>query len=100
MVLYWQQRGRFCLNKCIDNLFGSLYTTSMEHPLIGNVDDLTTEQLQEKISELTKKLGIALRTGNGHLCNQLRMALETYNNKYQERLRGPGTPFNDVIDIS
>lgn len=72
----------------------------MEHPLIGNVDELTTEQLQEKISELTKKLGIALRTGNGHLCNQLRMALETFNNKYQERLRGSGTPFNDVIDIS
>ena len=46
----------------------------MEHPLISNVDDMTTEQLQEKISELTKKLGIALRTGNGHLCNQLRMA--------------------------
>ena len=72
----------------------------MEHPLIGNVDDMTTEQLQEKISELTKKLGIALRTGNGHLCNQLRMALETFNNKYQERLRGPGTPFDDAIDIS
>jgi hypothetical protein len=72
----------------------------MEHPLIGNVDDLTTEQLQEKISELTKKLGIALRTGNGHLCNQLRMALETFNNKYQERLRGSGTSFDDVIDIS
>ena len=72
----------------------------MEHPLIGNVDDLTTEQLQEKISELTKKLGIALRTGNGQLCNQLRMALETFNNKYQERLRGSGTPFDDVIDIS
>ena len=72
----------------------------MEHPLISNVDDMTTEQLQEKISELTKKLGIALRTGNAHLCNQLRMALETYNNKYQDRLRGPNTPFNDVIDIS
>jgi hypothetical protein len=72
----------------------------MEHPLIGSVDDLTTEQLQEKISELNKKLGIALRTGNNYLCDQLRMALETYNNKYQERLRGPATPFNDVIDIS
>lgn len=72
----------------------------MEHPLIGNVDDMTTEQLQEKISELTKKLGIALRTGNGHLCNQIRMALETFNNKYQERLRGSSASFNDVIDIS
>ena len=72
----------------------------MEHPLIGNVDDLTTEQLQEKISDLNKKLGIAYRTGNGYLCDQLRMALESYQNKYQERLRGPGTSFDEVIDIS
>ena len=72
----------------------------MEHPLVANLDDLSTEQLQEKISELTKKLGIAMRTGNGHLCNQVRMALESYQNKYQERLRGSGTPFDEVIDIS
>ena len=72
----------------------------MEHPLISDLNELSAEQLQEKISELTKKLGIAYRTGNGHLCNQLRMALESYNNKYQEKLRGPGTPFDDVIDIS
>ena len=72
----------------------------MEHPLIANLDDLTAEQLQEKISELTKKLSIALRTGNGHLCNQLRMALESYQNKYNERLRGSGTAFDEVIDIS
>lgn len=72
----------------------------MEHPLIANLDSLNAEQLQEKISELTKKLGIAMRTGNGHLCNQLRMALESYQNKYTERLRGgPGTAFDDVIDI-
>jgi hypothetical protein len=72
----------------------------MEHPLIENLDNLSLEQLQEKISELTKKLGIALRTGNGHLCNQLRMALESYQNKYNEKQRGSGTPFDDVIDIS
>jgi len=36
----------------------------MEHPLIANLEDLTAEQLQEKISELTKKMGIAYRTGN------------------------------------
>jgi len=76
------------------------YNQGMEHPLIANLDELSNEQLQEKISELTKKLNIALRTGNGHLCNQLRMALESYNNKYQERLRGNGTSFDDVIDIS
>lgn len=72
----------------------------MEHPLIANLDDLSAEQLQEKITELTKKLGIATRTGNGYLCNQLRMALESYQNKYQERLRGSGTAFDEVIDIS
>jgi hypothetical protein len=72
----------------------------MEHPLIANLDDLTAEQLQEKISELTKKLSIALRSGNGHLCNQVRMALESYQNKYNERLRGSGTAFDEAIDIS
>jgi hypothetical protein len=73
----------------------------MEHPLIPNLDDLSTEQLLEKVTELNKKLGIAYRTGNGHLCNQLRMAIESYQNKYTEKLRGgPGTAFDDVIDIS
>ena len=72
----------------------------MEHPLIGNLDDLTADQLQEKISELTKKLSIAYRTGNSYLCDQLRMALESYQTKYQDRIRGSSTPFDEVIDIS
>ena len=72
----------------------------MEHPLIDNLDSLTVDQLQEKISELTKKLGIAMRTGNGHLCNQLRMALESYQTKYQEKNRKDGGVFDEVIDIS
>jgi hypothetical protein len=28
------------------------------------------------------------------------MALESYQTKYQDRLRGSGTPFDEVIDIS
>jgi hypothetical protein len=73
----------------------------MEHPLISNLDSLTTQQLSDKIAELNKKLGIAYRTGNSYLCDQLRMAIESYQSKYQERLKGgPGTPFDEVIDIS
>lgn len=73
----------------------------MEHPLIPNLDNLTAEQLSDKISELHKKLGIAYRTGNAQLCNQIRMAIESYQVKYQEKLRGTGgTPFDEVIDIS
>jgi hypothetical protein len=59
----------------------------MEHPLIGNLDDLSTEQLSAQISDLNRKLSIAARTGNAHLCNQIRMAIENYQNKYQEKLQ-------------
>lgn len=73
----------------------------MEHPLIPNLDGLSAEELLDKITELNKKLSIALRTGNHQLCNQLRMAIESYQTKYTEKLRGgPSTAFDDVIDIS
>jgi len=79
----------------------------MEHPLITNIDSFSVEQLQAKISELNKKLAFAHRMGNGHLANQIRMALETFNNKYQEKLRAmyeaekkQGPDFSDKIDIS
>jgi hypothetical protein len=58
----------------------------MEHPLIGSVDNLTVDQLSEKVGELHKKIGIAQATGNAQLIHQLRMALDTYNNKYLEKL--------------
>lgn len=73
----------------------------MEHPLIPNLDSLTEQELLDKITELNKKLGIAYRTGNAYLCNQLRMAIESYQTKYQERLRkGTDTAFDEIIDIS
>ena len=56
----------------------------MEHPLIGNLDQLTADELSGKVNELNNKLNIAMRSGNAHLCNQLRMAIESYRNKYQE----------------
>jgi len=59
----------------------------MEHPLIGPLDEHTLEELGTKINELGKKLGIAARTGNGHLCNQIRMAMENYQNMYQTKLQ-------------
>jgi Skp family chaperone for outer membrane proteins len=75
----------------------------MEHPLVGELSHLTTDELSAKISELNKKLSIAARTGNAHLCNQLRMALESYNTKYQEKLqqsyRDASNNFDDKINI-
>jgi hypothetical protein len=73
----------------------------MEHPLIGNLDSLSEQELTDRITELHKKLGIAMRTGNGHLCNQIRMAIESHQSKYQDRIRkNPDNNFDQIIDIS
>jgi hypothetical protein len=75
----------------------------MEHPLIGNIDHLTEDELSEKINELGRKLNMAVRSGNGHMCNQLRMAIESFQSKYQQKLqearKGQSTNFDDKIDI-
>jgi hypothetical protein len=79
----------------------------MEHPFINNLEDLTVEQLGSKISELHKKLSIAHRMGNSYLCDQIRMALESYTGKHQQKMMALNAPppgedasFNNKIDIS
>lgn len=73
----------------------------MEHPLISGLDELKPDQLMEKITELSRKLNIAMSMGNYDLCNQIRMALESYQSKYQEKIRkDSNTNFDDIIDIS
>ena len=77
----------------------------MEHPLISNLDQLTIDELVNKINELNKKLTIAGRTGNGYLCDQIRMAIESHQVKYQEKVQATykkdsGSNFDDKIDIS
>lgn len=74
----------------------------MEHPLIGDLSHLTQDELGDKITELNKKLSIAMSTGNGLLCDQLRMILESYNTKYRERMQeayANTTSFADKINI-
>lgn len=77
----------------------------MEHPLIGNLDELTADELSSKVNELSNKLSIAARSGNGHLCDQIRMALESYQNKYREKMdetyrkQSGGRNFDNKIDI-
>lgn len=77
----------------------------MEHPLIGNLDELTVEELSSKVNDLKNKLAMATRSGNGHLCNQIRMALESYQTKYREKLEANyrkqtgGRDFDNKIDI-
>lgn len=73
----------------------------MEHPLIGSLEEFTPDQLLNKINELNRKLGIAYNMGNHDLCNQLRMAIESHQAKYQEKIRKDNNSnFDGVIDIS
>lgn len=77
----------------------------MEHPLVGNLDKLSMDELSKVINDLNKKLSIAMRTGNGHLCNQVRMAIESYQNRYrhlqeeQYREQAKNLNFDDKIQI-
>jgi hypothetical protein len=59
----------------------------MEHPLIGDISQLSLEDLSTKLAELNRKLTIAQRTGNAHVCNQLRMAIESFQTRYQVKLK-------------
>ena len=75
----------------------------MEHPLIGDLNNLTLDELSTKVADLNSKLSMAMRTGNGHLCNQIRMAIESYQAKYQEKLqesyKKSDANFDDKIKI-
>jgi len=78
----------------------------MEHPLIDDAELLTMEQLQDRISDLNKKLAFAQRTNAG-LANQIRMAISTYHTQYQklqnelwDKTKHKGQDFSDRIDIS
>lgn len=75
-----------------------------EHPLVHDANNLSDEELMLRISDLQKKQGTAMRSGNSSLANQVAMALATYQNVYQERLRkshkSDDEDFGGSIDIS
>jgi putative salt-induced outer membrane protein YdiY len=78
----------------------------MEHPLVNDIDNLTAEELQSKISYLLNKYNWAVRN-NAQLANQVLMVLHSYQTKYQEKQQAllkksedSGQDFSDRIDIS
>ena len=73
----------------------------MEHPLIGDLNNLTLDEWSTRVADLNSKLSMAMRTGNGHLCNQIRMAIESFQTKYQDKIhRDDKNNFDEIINIS
>lgn len=81
--------------------YNQLMFTS-DHPLIGQLDHLTQDELSTQLAALHRKLNVARSTGNAYLVNQLVMAINSYQTAYQNRLRQDDgdIPFSSVIDIS
>lgn len=76
------------------------------HPLTPNLSDLTIEELQTKYNELTKRVLMAQRMGNGSLMNQVSMILDDYRTELSTRQQkllddaNKKANFKNIIDIS
>jgi hypothetical protein len=58
----------------------------MEHPFISDLSELSMDDLQEKISELNKRLSFVARMNNTSMYSQLLMVIDSYNNEYNKRM--------------
>lgn len=58
----------------------------MEHPFISDLSKLSIDDLQEKISELNKRLGFVARMNNTSMYGQLLMVIDSYNTEYNKRM--------------
>lgn len=57
----------------------------LEHPLMQNLSDKTTEQLMEDINSLTNKLTYMYRLNKSDMVRQLTMVLNAYRAEYTKR---------------
>lgn len=76
----------------------------MEHPLITGLDNLSVDELSLKISDLQQKMSWAIRMNHGQMAQQLSMALESYQSKYQQKLQEQAKDsgnfnFDDKINV-
>jgi hypothetical protein len=76
------------------------------HPLITDLSNLPTEELNTKYNELVKRMLQARQMGNGSLINQVGMLLEDYRvelSKRQQKIlddANKNANFKNIIDIS
>ena len=59
----------------------------IEHPLIGQLKDLSLEQLQVKLQEINKRLSFSYKTGNQALIHQLQMVQSSYQEEYNRKMK-------------
>ena len=84
----------------------SFYQGNYMHPLVGNLEDLTNEELHKKYNELMAKFNQAHRFGPSSVIPQMQMILENYrfemdkrNRKVLEEMEQKNDKFKGIIDI-
>ena len=80
----------------------------MFNPLLEDPTDLSDQDLNQKISEINKKISFALKSNNTNMYNQLLLVHESYKQEQSERhrkkmeelLKNKGADFDDILDIN
>lgn len=75
----------------------------MDHPFVGDLSNLSMEELTEKINTLGKALSFAARSGKYQLAEQVQLALNSYRaelGRQQRRLIEDGDAVTGVININ
>lgn len=79
----------------------------MFHPLLDNPKSFKDVELESKILDLSKKYHIAARSGNGGLCSQILIILESLKEEQsnrqksslEERIKKQNKDLDDLINI-
>lgn len=75
----------------------------MEHPFVGDLSDMSIEQLTEKISALGKALSFTARTGKYEIAQQIQLAINSYRselNRQQQKLIEDDSAITGSINIT
>lgn len=78
------------------------------HPLAPDLSQLTDDDLQKKMNDLTRRFMQATKFGPSSIISQIGMLLEDYQTEIRRRqeklmeemLKSSDKRFNDIIDIS
>jgi hypothetical protein len=78
----------------------------MFNPLLPELSSLKNEDIDNKINELMRKYTIAARSGQGIVCQQIIVILETYKAEQQKRhiagsqkLLDQGKNLDDFVNV-
>lgn len=58
----------------------------MFNPLLPDLSSIKDQDLENTISDLSRKYHIAARSGNGGLCSQISVTLEQYKDEQRRRM--------------